>query len=227
MTLPDKGTAAPAASKVPAEPPHDCTLCPRLAGFRRKNRELYPSFHNGPVESFGTMDAGILVVGLAPGLKGANATGRPFTGDYAGDLLYATLMKKGLASGTYDRRPDDGFHLDGVMVTNAVRCLPPENKPTGAEINSCRPFLLARMDSLKHMKVILALGKIAHDSTVRALGAKLKDHVFGHAAVHKLKHNGHRLTLVDSYHCSRYNVNTGRLTPAMFETAVDACIAAL
>jgi uracil-DNA glycosylase family 4 len=176
-------------------------------------RAKEPTWHNGPVNSFGSEDAELLIVGLAPGVTGANRTARPFTGDYAGDLLYGTLLKFGWASGTYGARPDDGLKLTGAMITNAVRCVPPENKPVGAEINECRKYLVSRIDALPRLRVILALGKIAHDSTVRALGGKLKDHKFAHAAHYDLGD----VALFSSYHCSRYNTNTGRLTTEMFE----------
>lgn len=197
----------------PPEAPKDCDLCPRLRAFILEQREKEPGWFNGAVPSFGDPKARILVVGLAPGLTGANRTGRPFTGDWAGDLLYTTLDKFGFCHGAYDKRADDGLLLKGIMITNAVRCVPPQNKPVGAEINQCRPFLLSRIAALKSLKVLICLGKIAHDSTVRALGGRLKDHPFGHGAVSEL--GGY--TLVSSYHCSRYNTNTGRLTEAMFE----------
>ena len=204
-------------TSVPPEPEADCALCPRLVEFRRDNERAYPSFFNGAVPSFGDEDARILVVGLAPGLKGANQTGRPFTGDYAGDLLYKCLQIMGWAKGSYDKRPDDGFTLHDVMITNAVRCVPPQNKPIGSEVNNCRPFLVSRIASLKNLKVLFALGKIAHDTTLRTFGFKLSAYPFGHEAVHHLP-NG--LTLIDSYHCSRYNVNTNRLTEEMFLSAL-------
>jgi uracil-DNA glycosylase len=202
-----------------SEPPDDCSRCTRLVELRHALQLEHPSWFNAPVPSFGDPDAALLIVGLAPGLQGANRTGRPFTGDYAGDLLYATLEKLGLSAGHYESRPDDGLALQGCMITNAVRCLPPQNKPVGAEINNCRPFLDAQITESTKLKALLALGKIAHDSVIRTMGAKLKDHPFGHGAVHQLN-NG--LVLVDSYHCSRYNTNTRRLTPAMFEDAVAA-----
>lgn len=204
-------------ASVPPEPEAGCTLCPRLVEFRRDNERAYPSFFNGAVPSFGDENARILVVGLAPGLKGANQTGRPFTGDYAGDLLYKCLKIMGWAKGSYDKRPDDGFTLHDIMITNAVRCVPPQNKPIGAEVNNCRPFLVSRMASLKNLKVLFALGKIAHDTTLRTFGYKLSAYPFTHEGVHHLP-NG--LTLVDSYHCSRYNVNTNRLTEEMFLNAL-------
>ena len=204
-------------TSVPPEPEADCALCPRLVEFRQDNERAYPSFFNGAVPSFGDEDARILVVGLAPGLKGANQTGRPFTGDYAGDLLYKCLQIMGWAKGSYDKRPDDGFTLHDVMITNAVRCVPPQNKPIGSEVNNCRPFLVSRIANLPNLKVLFALGKIAHDTTLRTFGFKLSAYPFGHEAVHRLP-NG--LTLIDSYHCSRYNVNTNRLTEEMFLSAL-------
>lgn len=200
-----------------AEPAPDCTLCPRLVEFRKVTRRDNPDWFNGAVPSFGPEDARLLIVGLAPGLTGANRTGRPFTGDWAGDLLYATLEAFGFSNGRYDRRPDDGLELIDAMITNAVRCVPPQNKPVGAEVNMCRDFLAARIAALPRLEVIVTLGKIAHDSTVRALGLKLKDHIFAHAARFNLT-TPRPLTLISSYHCSRYNTNTGRLTPEMFQT---------
>jgi uracil-DNA glycosylase family 4 len=201
-------------------PPRDCALCPRLAAFRAANRQKYPDFANAPVESFGRGDARLAIVGLAPGLKGANRTGRPFTGDYAGDLLYATLSELGLASGTYDRRPDDGLRLEGCAIVNAVRCVPPENKPTPAEINTCRAYLRPALDAMSRLTTIVALGRIAHETTLRALGARLAAHPFAHGARHDLGQG--RPKLFDSYHCSRYNTNTGVLTPAMFRQVLQA-----
>lgn len=206
------------AGTTPAEPPADCPLCPRLVAFRQANAKTYPEFHNAPVDSFGDPAARLLIVGLAPGLKGANQTGRPFTGDYAGDLLYATLARFGYCEGTYAAHAGDGLALKDAMITNAVRCVPPQNKPTGPEINNCRPFLSARLAALPQLKVVLALGKIAHDSLIRACGLRLADYRFGHEAIHDL---GNGLVLADSYHCSRYNVNTGRLTEAMFHDVFD------
>jgi uracil-DNA glycosylase family 4 len=205
------------AEPLPPEPSPDCPLCPRLAAFRAANREAYPDFHNAPVPSFGPVDAELLIVGLAPGLKGANRTGRPFTGDYAGDLLYRTLLECGLATGGYDRRPDDGLRLVRCRVTNAVRCVPPENKPTPAEARTCRTFLEGEIRSLQRLKVILALGRVAHDAAVAATAARPAAFRFAHGALHELP-NG--LRLVDSYHCSRYNTQTGILTAAMFRAAV-------
>ncbi|MCG8504718.1 MAG: uracil-DNA glycosylase [Sphingomonadales bacterium] len=202
-----------------AAPGRDCPLCPRLAGFRDELRQDEPDWHNAPVPAFGDPDARLLIVGLAPGMKGANRTGRPFTGDFAGDLLYATLIKFGFAKGAYLARHDDGLVLTRARITNAVKCLPPQNKPIGAEINACRPFLKAEIEELDNLTALLALGRIAHDSVVRTLGGRLKDHTFAHGARHRLTTG---LTLFDSYHCSRYNTNTGRLTPAMFEQVFAA-----
>ncbi len=198
------------------EPPRDCTLCPRLADFRAANGKAYPEFFNGAVPAFGKTDARLLIVGLAPGLKGANRTGRPFTGDWAGDLLFATLLKNGLARGSYDKRVDDGLELAGCAITNAVRCVPPENKPLPAEIKTCRKFLTAQIAAMTKLRVILALGKIAHDSVCDALGARKSLHPFRHGA----KYEVGALSLISSYHCSRYNTNTGVLTEAMFDAVV-------
>lgn len=198
---------------MPTEPAADCPLCPRLADFRRANIAAYPEFFNGPVPSFGGANARLLVVGLAPGLKGANRTGRPFTGDYAGDLLYGTLLAFGFAKGVFKAEPHDGLTLQDCMITNAVRCVPPENKPTGPEAVTCRRFLTAQIAALPRLKVIVALGRIAHENTLSALGHRRAAHPFAHCAVHALPDGR---TLIDSYHCSRYNTNTGKLTPAMF-----------
>jgi uracil-DNA glycosylase family 4 len=196
-----------------SEPGRDCPLCPRLAAFREEWRAREPGWHNAPVPTFGASDGRLLVVGLAPGLRGANRTGRPFTGDYAGNLLFRTLIDFGFASGTYEARPDDGLQPTDAEIVNAVRCVPPENKPTPLEINTCRPFLVAAMTAMPRLAAIVALGRIAHDSTVRALGLRLRDAPFGHGAVHHIRPG---LTLHDSYHCSRYNTNTGVLTEEMF-----------
>lgn len=200
------------------EPSHDCPLCPRLADFRALNRERIPHGFNGPVPGWGDPDAQLLIVGLAPGLHGANTTGRPFTGDYAGDLLYATLLKFGLAEGEYLERADDGLVLRNCFITNAVRCVPPENKPTPAEIHTCRPFLADQITQLPNLKAMLALGTIAHQSAIKAAGGKLPKYRFAHGAMHTLPSG---ILLFDSYHCSRYNTNTGRLTPAMFEAVFE------
>lgn len=204
------------------EPPRDCPLCPRLVEYRRENARQNPDWFNGAAPSFGDPDARLLVAGLAPGRTGANRTGRPFTGDWAGDLLYATLDKFGFSKGTYAADPGDGLKLDRAMITNAVRCVPPENKPVGEEINTCRPFLQARLAALPKLKVIVCLGKISHDSTLRALGLKLGPHPFGHGTRYDVSVSGRPVTLLSSYHCSRYNTNTGRLTAAMFEDVFAA-----
>ena len=198
------------------EPPHDCSLCPRLSAFRAANVETYPEFFNAPVPSFGTADARLLIVGLAPGLKGANRTGRPFTGDWAGDLLFATLLRTGLARGRYGERADDGLRLVDCAITNAVRCVPPENKPLPFESKTCRRFLAAQIAAMTSLRAILALGKVAHDSVCDTLGVRKSQHPFRHGAAYKLD----ALNLVSSYHCSRYNTNTGVLTEAMFEAVV-------
>jgi uracil-DNA glycosylase family 4 len=196
-----------------AAPAPDCRLCPRLAGFRAANRRALPDFFNAPVPSFGPPAARLLIVGLAPGLRGANRTGRPFTGDYAGDLLYATLQEFGFARGRYDKRPDDGLELVGCRVTNAVRCVPPENKPLTTEIAACRRFLEAELAALAGLEIVLALGTVAHGAVLSARGLRKSRYRFAHGALHALPGD---LLLADSYHCSRYNTNTGRLTEAMF-----------
>jgi len=201
---------------APETPPHDCLLCPRLAAFRTENAKKYPDYFNGPVPSFGPLDARLLIAGLAPGLHGANATGRPFTGDWAGDLLYATLKKHGLAKGEYGERADDGLALVDCRIANAVRCVPPQNKPEPSEIKTCRRFLLSELDALGRVKVILALGKIAHDSVLKALDAKIAAHPFKHGVSYEIG----KYRLISSYHCSRYNTNTGVLTTKMFEDVV-------
>lgn len=204
-------------NKAPAEPPKDCPLCPRLVAYREQNKRAEPTWFNGPAPSFGDANARLLIVGLAPGRTGANRTGRPFTGDYAGDLLYGTLKKLGLAEGEYRADPNDGFVLKGAIISNAVRCAPPENKPTPAEITTCRQFLVARMDALPRVRAILALGSIAHESVLRANGLKPTEAKFGHGAEAALP--GGR-TLISSYHCSRYNTQTRRLTTEMFENVM-------
>lgn len=198
-------------------PSSSCQLCPRLAAFRRQHEETFPDWHNAPVPSFGPDDARLLIVGLAPGLRGANRTGRPFTGDFAGDLLYPTLISHGFAKGHFGAEPDDGLELVDCRITNAVRCVPPANKPVGAEINACRSFLRAELAEPPSPAIILTLGGIAHNSTLRALGVSVKDHPFIHGAIQRLPDGR---TLCPSYHCSRYNVNTRRLTPAMFDEVV-------
>jgi uracil-DNA glycosylase len=206
-------------AEVPAEAPRDCPLCPRLVAFREANHRAQPTWHNGAVGSFGPATAPLLIVGLAPGLKGANRTGRPFTGDFAGDLLYATLLQLGFARGSYAARPDDKLTLVDCMITNAVRCVPPENKPTPAEINTCRPFLMSRMAAMPRLAAILALGRIAHDSALGALGVRRSAFPFAHGARHEVRPG---LVFFDSFHCSRYNTNTGKLTPAMFVAVLQA-----
>jgi uracil-DNA glycosylase family 4 len=190
-----------------------------LADYRRANAAAWPDWHNAPVASFGPVDASLLIVGLAPGVRGANRTGRPFTGDYAGDLLYPTIAEFGFGAGTFDARPDDGFRMIGCRITNAVRCVPPENKPTTPEIIACNPFLKAEIEGLGNLRAILALGLIAHKAVLRSMGLVAARHAFGHGAMHDLP-NG--LLLADSYHCSRYNTNTRRLTEEMFHAVFAA-----
>jgi uracil-DNA glycosylase len=203
-------------------PPANCPLCPRLVAFRAANALQFPQFFNGAVPPFGHIDAQLLVVGLAPGLKGANASGRPFTGDFAGAVLYEALAKHGFAHGHYDpaqlmHKKDDGFTLANVRITNAVRCVPPENKPTPAEEKACNPFLIREITAMGNLKIILSLGLTSHQAVLRMFKLKAKDYKFAHAATHLLP-NG--LILLDSYHTSRYNVSTGRLTQAMFDAVV-------
>ena len=199
------------------EPRPDCTLCPRLVEFRNSNRLTYPDWHNAPVPAFGSRAAALLIVGLAPGMRGANRTARPFTGDFAGDLLYSTLLRFGFARGIYAASATDGLRLAGCRITNAVRCVPPKNRPTASEVNSCRDFLADEIAGLAGLKIVLALGVTAHDSLVRIFGVRNKK--FRHGAFHKI---GADLTLVDCYHCSRYNTNTGRLTETMFHEVFSA-----
>jgi uracil-DNA glycosylase family 4 len=196
-----------------AEPPRDCPLCPRLVAYRGENRRQNPDWWNGPAPSFGDQDARLLVAGLAPGRTGANRTGRPFTGDGAGWILYETLIKTGFATGTYDARPDDGLTLVDCMITNAVRCAPPQNKPLPVEEATCRPFLKARLAALPHLKVIVTLGDVSRRSVLKALGLPGSAMASGHGIEAQV--GGY--TLLNSYHCSRLNTNTGRLTPEMFE----------
>ena len=196
------------------EPSPDCPLCPRLAAFREVQRVAHPDWFNAPVPAFGDPQAWLAIVGLAPGLQGANRTGRPFTGDFAGVLLYQTLLKFGLAEGSYAARPDDGLALTGAIIVNAVRCVPPQNKPTPEEMRTCRPFLEGALARLPNLEVVVALGQIAHQSAVKALGGRLPKARFGHLAEHVLPSG---LVLIDSYHCSRYNQNTRVLTAGMFE----------
>jgi uracil-DNA glycosylase len=197
-----------------AEAPRDCPLCPRLVALREALRLEQPGWWNAPVPAFGDRDAWLAIVGLAPGMWGANRTGRPFTGDHAGRLLYETLLKHGLADGVYEERPDDSLSLTGCIILNSVKCLPPQNKPLPAEIGACRRFLEAQLALLPNVRVLVALGRIAHDNAVRLAGATLSALKFAHLAEHRLPDGR---ILIDSYHCSRYNQNTGRLTRGMFE----------
>ncbi|MFV0299102.1 MAG: uracil-DNA glycosylase, partial [Hyphomicrobiaceae bacterium] len=201
MILAPRKSRTPVPRRPTSEPPLNCAKCTRLVDYRQQNKSKEPAWHNAPVPSFGKSTARILVVGLAPGLKGANKTGRPFTGDYAGDLLYATLIETGLAAGTYDARPDDSLKLIECMISNAVRCVPPANKPTPAEINTCNGYLAATMAAMPNLQSILALGRIAHDSELKALQLRRSQFPFGHGQIHDL---GGNLRLYDSYHCSRY-----------------------
>jgi len=212
-----KPADAAASAPLAPSPTHDCPLCPRLETFRLENRKKQPDWFNAPVPAFGPADAAVLIVGLAPGLQGANRTGRPFTGDYAGDLLYSTLLHYGFAAGKYDARPDDGMALCDCRIANAVHCVPPQNKPLPQEINTCRQFLTARIGEMSKLRAIVALGRIAHDSTVKALGLSASRARFAHGAVHEAG----KLKLYDSYHCSRYNTNTGVLTPEMFRSVFE------
>jgi uracil-DNA glycosylase family 4 len=203
---------------TPEAPGRDCPRCPRLVAFRAAARKREPDWFNAPVPSFGGDTARLLIIGLAPGLQGANRTGRPFTGDYAGDLLYDTLLRFKFARGRYEARPDDGLTLVDCRITNAVRCVPPENKPTTIEIKTCRDFLDATVAAMPKLAAIVALGRIAHDSTVVALGAKRSAVPFKHGSAHDVG----RYRLFSSYHCSRYNTNTGVLTPEMFRAVFAA-----
>ncbi len=209
-------------TEFPRDPAPDCPRCPRLVAFREANRAALPAYFNGAVPGFGAERPWLLLVGLAPGLHGANRTGRPFTGDYAGDLLYDTLDRFGLSRGTYAKEPDDGLELVGCRISNAVHCVPPQNKPTPEEANTCRVFLDSEIKTNPDLKVLIALGTIAHDAVLRILGVRKSAHPFGHGAVHALPGG---LTLVDSYHCSRYNTNTRRLTPEMFRAVFATAMA--
>jgi len=206
-------TGALADDIVGPEAPVKCRLCPRLVAYRKENEAKEPAWFNGAVPSFGDTRARLLIVGLAPGRNGANRTGRPFTGDYAGDLLYETLLAFGFAKGTYEARPDDGLTLVDCIITNAVRCVPPENKPEPKEIATCRPYFRSRLAHLPRLEIILALGRIAHDQTLTTLEKRKSLYPFAHGARHDIEPGR---VLFDSFHCSRYNTNTGRLTPAMF-----------
>jgi uracil-DNA glycosylase family 4 len=208
---------------IPPDPAPGCAICPRLVAYREDTRAKHPEWYNGAVPSFGDAEARLLVLGLAPGVRGAHRTGRPFTGDYAGDLLYATLTKFGFANGKFAADPADGLELHDCMVTNAVRCVPPQNKPTPAEIAACRPYLIARMEALPRLTAIVCLGRIAHETLLRTYHARLADHPFAHGARHEVG----GIAVFDSYHCSRYNTNTRRLTPEMFESVFAAVRAEL
>lgn len=186
------------------------------------NRVAYPDFYNAPVPSFGGMEAALLIVGLAPGLKGANRTGRPFTGDYAGDVLYEALDKYGFSTGVFDQRPDDGLQLVNCRITNAVRCVPPENKPTPAEMKTCNRFLQNEIAAMPNLKVIFSLGSISHNAVLKALGLKASHAKFIHGAHHHINNGKQELILVNTYHSSRYNINTGRLTREMFQEVVKS-----
>ncbi|MFN3834945.1 MAG: uracil-DNA glycosylase [Glycocaulis sp.] len=210
-----------------AEPAADCPLCPRLVAYRAENARQEPDWFNGAVPSFGDEAARLLIVGLAPGRTGANRTARPFTGDWAGDLLYATIDRFGFSQGIYRADPDDGLVLKDAMITNAVRCAPPQNKPVGEEMANCRPFLGARIAALPKLKVMIALGRIAHENTLRALGLRPAAYTFAHGAEHDVEGPQGLLTLIDSYHCSRYNTNTGRLTEPMFHAVFEKAKARL
>jgi uracil-DNA glycosylase len=208
----ENSAPASAGAHLRTEPDPDCPLCPRLADFRGAARAREPQWFNSPVPSFGDPDARLLIVGLAPGMQGANRTGRPFTGDYAGDLLYATLLEYGFAKGVYQARPDDGLTLVDCRISNAVRCVPPQNKPLPAEINTCRQFLIATIATMARLRAIVALGRVAHDSMLKVLNLRAAAAPFAHGAIHQAG----AVKLYDSYHCSRYNTNTRVLTPEMF-----------
>ncbi len=207
-----------------AEPGRDCPLCPRLVTYRGANRDAEPAWFNAPVPGFGSREARLLVVGLAPGLRGANRTGRPFTGDFAGVLLYETLLRFGFAEGRYDARADDGLSLRDCRIVNAVRCAPPANLPLPAEINACNPFLVAELQNMMRLEAVLALGVVAHTAVLKACGVPVARYRFRHGNLHTLPDG---LLLADSYHVSRYNTSTGRLTSGMFETVVEALAARL
>ena len=216
-TIKSDPTRPAGAGSVPLpapRPDRNCPLCPRLVDFREAVRAREPEWFNSPVPPFGDPDGRLLIVGLAPGMQGANRTGRPFTGDYAGDLLYATLLEYGFAKGAYQARPDDGLVLVDCRIGNAVHCVPPQNKPLPAEINTCRPFLSATIKTMPRLAAIVALGRIAHETTLKALGIRGSAAPFAHGAAHQAG----ALRLYDSYHCSRYNTNTRVLTPDMFRS---------
>jgi uracil-DNA glycosylase len=214
---PASGSSEIGVALLCTEPDRNCPLCPRLASFREAARAREAEWFNSPVPSFGDPNGRVLIIGLAPGLQGANRTGRPFTGDFAGDLLYTTLIEYGFARGTYQARPDDGLRLVDCLISNAVRCVPPQNKPLPAEINNCRPFLAATIKAMLQLRSIVALGRIAHESTVKTLGLRGSAAPFAHGAIHHVGTN----KLYDSYHCSRYNTNTGVLTAKMFRSVFE------
>ena len=202
-------------------PPSDCSLCPRLKDYLSVHAKAHPEWHNAPVDAMGSLNARILIVGLAPSLKGANATGRPFTGDSAGGYLFEMLSRFGMAHGSYGGHAGDGVTLDDVRITNAVRCVPPQNKPTAAESHNCRPFLVSEIMAMPNIKVILALGRLAHDAVLRATGYRCADYPFAHASRHRISSKAtcgkdRDLRLISSYHCSRYNIQTRRLTDDIF-----------
>ncbi len=212
----------PIVSPVPeVEPPRDCPLCPRLVEYRHALRAEYPDWWNAPVPNFGERDAWLGICGLAPGKKGANRTGRPFTGDFAGLLLYQTLLKYGLAEGVFEERPDDGLRLIGTVIVNSVKCVPPQNKPLPEEMANCRLFFERSLAALPNIRVMVALGQIAHVAAVRAVGGRQAAYKFGHLAEHVLPDGR---ILIDSYHCSRYNQNTNRLTAPMFEQVFERAL---
>jgi uracil-DNA glycosylase family 4 len=217
LSSPRKKNLRKLGSAEPSGPAPNCALCPRLAAYRAKNRTSFPTFFNEPVPSFGDSDARLLIVGLAPGLKGANRTGRPFTGDFAGELLYRALLRCGFAEGVYGAKADDGLRLIDARITNAVRCVPPGNKPASSEIATCRRFLKAEIVAMADLKAVLALGRIAHDAVLGALGAPGSAFPFRHGKRHDVAPG---VKLFDSYHCSRLNTATGVLTPAMFAAVI-------
>lgn len=212
----------PESPVAEAEAPRDCPLCPRLVALREELRDRHPGWWNAPVPAFGDPEAWLAIVGLAPGMWGANRTGRPFTGDHAGHLLFATLLKFGVATGRYEERADDSLRLTGCIILNSVKCLPPQNKPLPIEIATCRRYLEAALTRLPNIRLLVALGRIAHDNAVRVSGGRLADHPFAHLAEHRLPDGR---VLIDSYHCSRYNQNTGRLTAEMFESVFARAVA--
>jgi len=199
-------------------PRKNCSLCPRLVEFRRCNQQKFRNYYNAPVPSFGNLDAEILIIGLAPGLNGANQTGRPFTNDYAGDVLYPALKNWGFARGNYEKKADDGFELLNVRVSNSVRCVPPQNKVTGEEVKTCGQFLIDEINNMPNLKIILTLGSVAHNAVLGVLGYKKSAFKFAHGAIHNL--DKHNLLMINSYHTSRYNINTGVLTQEMFDDII-------